>query len=125
MMQLHDLHNNLIIAIINKFSNSLWQLIVDVTINERSNIVQPLKNAYPYTSFFNMIFNHDESQVDYLGYKELFIMNDGQTQTNANRHSHITTTVNSVFSFNQEILITIFYSLFQHLLVIYLILIFM
>ena len=125
MMQLHDLHNNPIIAIINKFSNSLWQLIVDVTINERSNIVQPLKNAYPYTSFFNMMFNHDESQVDYLGYKELFIMNDGQTQTNANRHSHITTTVNSVSSFNQEILITIFYSLFQHLLVIYPIFIFM
>ena len=67
-----------------------------------------------------MMFNHDESQVDYLRYKELFIMNDGQThtqtQTNANKHSHITTTLNSVFSFNQEILITVFYSLLQHLL---------
>ena len=44
-----------------------------------------LKNAYPYTSFFNMMFNHDESQVDYLGYKELFIMNDGKTHTNTNK----------------------------------------
>ena len=34
--------------------------------------------------FFNMMFNHDESQVDYLGYKELFIMNDGQTHANTN-----------------------------------------
>ena len=65
-----------ILSIINNFPNSLWQ-IVDVTINGRSNIMQPLKNAYPYTSFFNMVFNHDESQVDYLGYKELFIMDDG------------------------------------------------
>ena len=24
-----------------------------------------------------MVFNHDDSLVDYLGYKELFIMNDG------------------------------------------------
>ena len=24
-----------------------------------------------------MVFNHDDSQVDYLGYKELFIMDDG------------------------------------------------
>ena len=39
--------------------------------------MQPLKNAYPYTSFFNMVFNHDDSQVDYLGYKELFIMDNG------------------------------------------------
>ena len=64
------------LSIINNFPNSLWQ-IVDVTINGRSNIMQPLKNAYPYTSFFNMVFNHDDSQVDYLGYKELFIMDDG------------------------------------------------
>ena len=91
MMQLHNLHNNPIIAIINKFSNSLWQLIVDVTINERSNIVQPLKNAYPYTSFFNMMFNHDESQVDYLGYKELFIMNDGQTHTHKHKQTQTDT----------------------------------
>ena len=62
--------------IINNFSNSLWQ-IVDLTINGRSNIMQPLKNAYPYTSFFNMVFNYDDSQVDYLGYKELFIMDNG------------------------------------------------
>ena len=64
------------LSIINNFSNSLWQ-IVDVTINGRSNIMQPLKNAYPYTSFFNMVFNHDDSQVDYLGCKELFIMDNG------------------------------------------------
>ena len=64
------------LSIINNFPNSLWQ-IVDVTINGRSNIMQPLKNAYPYTSFFNMVFNHDNSRVDYLGYKELFIMDDG------------------------------------------------
>ena len=32
-----------------------------------------------------MMFNHDESQVDYLGYKEFFIMNDGQTHTNTNK----------------------------------------
>ena len=64
------------LSIINNFPNSLWQ-IVDVTINGRSNIMQPLKNAYPYTSFFNMVFNHDDSQVDYLGYKELFFMDNG------------------------------------------------
>ena len=64
------------LSIINNFPNSLRQ-IVDVTINGRSNIMQPFKNAYPYTSFFNMAFNHDDSQVDYLGYKELFIMDDG------------------------------------------------
>ena len=63
------------LSIINNFPNSLWQ-IVDVTINGRSNIMQPLKNAYPYTSFFNMVFNHDDSQVDYLGNKELFFMDN-------------------------------------------------
>ena len=39
--------------------------------------------------FFNMMFNHDESQVDYLGYKELFIMNDGQTHANTNKRKQI------------------------------------
>ena len=63
-------------SVINNFPSSLWQ-IVDVTINGQSNIMQPLKNAYSYTSFFNMVFNHDDSQVDYLGYKELFIMDNG------------------------------------------------
>ena len=48
-----------------------------MTVNGRSNIMQPLKNAYPYTSFFNMVFNHDDSQVDYLGYKDLFFMDNG------------------------------------------------
>ena len=33
------------LSIINNFPNSLWQ-IADVTINGRSNIMQPLKNAY-------------------------------------------------------------------------------
>ena len=64
------------LSTINNFPNSLWQ-IVNVTINGRSNIMQPLKNAYPYTSFFNIVFNHDDSQVDYLGYKELFFMDNG------------------------------------------------
>ena len=64
-------------------------MIVDVTINGRSNIVQPLKNAYPYTPFFNVMFNHDESQVDYLGYKVLFIMNDGQTYTHTHTHANL------------------------------------
>ena len=64
------------LSVINSFPNSLWQ-IVDVTINGRSNIMQPLKNAYPYTSFCNLVFNHDDSQVDYLGYKGFFIMDDG------------------------------------------------
>ena len=64
------------LSTINNFPNSLWQ-IVDVTINGRSNIMQPLKNAYPYTLFFNMVFNHDDSQVHYLGYKELFFMDNG------------------------------------------------
>ena len=64
------------LSVINSFPNSLWQ-IIDVTINGRSNIMQPLKNAYPYTSFCNLVFNHDDSQVDYLGYKGFFIMDDG------------------------------------------------
>ena len=38
--------------------------------------------------FFKVMFNHDKSQVDYLGYKVLFIMNDGQTYTHTNTHTH-------------------------------------
>ena len=55
------------LSIINNFPNFLWQIVdVSVTINGRSNIMQLLKNAYPYTSFFNMVFNHDDSQVFFL-----------------------------------------------------------
>ena len=34
------------------------------------------------------MFNHDESQVDYLGYKVLFIMNNGQTYIHTITHTH-------------------------------------
>ena len=33
------------------------------------------------------MFNHDESQVDYLGYKVLFIMNNGQTYIHTITHT--------------------------------------
>ena len=68
-----EIQDNL--SVINNISNSLWQ-VVDVNINGRTNLMQPMKQAYPYTSFFNMVFNHDDSHADYLEYKELFVMDE-------------------------------------------------
>ena len=42
-----------------------------------------------YTMVFNVTCSHDESQVDYLGYKVLFIMNDGQTYTHTLLYIHV------------------------------------
>jgi len=61
------------LSIVNNFAQSLWGL-VDVTVNDRLEITQSMRNSYAYTTFFNKALNSEKNREDYLLYNELFKM---------------------------------------------------
>ena len=70
-------HNSL--SVVNNFGNSIWGQ-VDIQLDDRIDITQSMKNAYPYVSFFNHALNSASDRVDYLYYNELFKMDQGSTK---------------------------------------------
>ena len=68
------------ISVVNNFANSLWGN-VDVQFDDRVDIMQSMRNSYPYISFFNHALNSDSEKQDYLFYNELFKMDQGRTKT--------------------------------------------
>lgn len=68
------------ISVVNNFANSLWGN-VDVQFDDRVDIMQSMRNSYPYVSFFNHTLNSDSEKEDYLFYNELFKMDQGRTKT--------------------------------------------
>ena len=68
-----------IVSVVNNFANSLWGQ-VEVQFDDRVDIMQSMKNSYPYTSFFNHALNSDSEKEDYLFYNELFKMDKARTK---------------------------------------------
>ena len=68
------------ISVVNNFANSLWGN-VDIQFDDRVDIMQSMRNSYPYISFFNHALNSDSEKQDYLFYNELFKMDQGRTKT--------------------------------------------
>lgn len=71
------------LSVVNNFANSLWSL-VKVTLDDRVDIMQSMKNSYPYTTFFNHALNSGSDREDYLLYNELFCMDTGGKKENVN-----------------------------------------
>ncbi len=67
------------ISVVNNFANSLWGYL-DVTLDDRTDLTQSLKNAYAYQTFFNHALNSENNRSDYLFYNELFKMDEGKTK---------------------------------------------
>jgi hypothetical protein len=63
------------LSIINNFSNALWGL-VDVTVNDRLEITQSMRNSYAYSTFFSTALNTSKDRTDFLLYNELFKMDE-------------------------------------------------
>lgn len=67
------------LSVVNNFGNSIWGQ-VDIQLDDRIDIMQSMKNAYPYQTFFNHTLNSESNKVDYLYYNELFKMDQGSTK---------------------------------------------
>ena len=67
------------LSIVNNFANALWSL-VDVKVDDRTDLTQSMKNAYVYSTFFNHALNSQADREDYLFYNELFKMDEGGTK---------------------------------------------
>ena len=50
---------------------------MDITIDDRTDLTQSMKNAYAYQTFFNHAFNSESNRIDYLFTNELFKMDQG------------------------------------------------
>ena len=67
------------ISVINNFANSLWSE-VSVICDDRVELCQSLKNAYPYQTFFNHALNSENNRADYLFENELIKMDEGMSK---------------------------------------------
>lgn len=64
------------LSIVNNFASSLWGY-VDVQVDDRQDLMQSMRNAYAYQTFFNTTLNSSKDRADYLLYNELFKMDEG------------------------------------------------
>ena len=67
------------LSVVNNFGNSIWDQ-VDIQLDDRIDISQSMKNAYPYQTFFNNALNSESNRADFLYYNELFKMDVGPTK---------------------------------------------
>ena len=70
------------VSIINNFTNSLWGL-VEVKVSDRVDLMQSMRNAYAYTSYFDTILNTDPNRLDKLRKDQIFVMDTGVTKEDA------------------------------------------
>jgi hypothetical protein len=66
-------------SIINNFANSLWEL-VNVTVADRTNLMQSMRNSYAYQTFFDYCLNSDKNREDYLFCTQAWKMDSGKTK---------------------------------------------
>ena len=55
------------LSVINNLANSLWSS-VSITLDDLTELMQSMKNAYAYSSFFNHVLNNQSDHEDYLFY---------------------------------------------------------
>ena len=67
------------LSVVNNFANSLWSL-VSINVDDRLELMQSMKNAYAYSTFFNHALNNQQDHEDYLMYNEMFKMDTGGKQ---------------------------------------------
>ena len=67
------------LSVVNNFGNSIWGQ-VDIQLDDRIDITQSMRNAYPFSTFFNHTLNSESNRTDYLFYTELFKMDEGPTK---------------------------------------------
>ena len=67
------------LSVVNNFADSLWTL-VSITMDDRTELMQSMKNAYAYSCFFNHALNTQQDHGDYLLYNEMFKMDTGNKQ---------------------------------------------
>ena len=67
------------VSIINNVANAMWEL-VEVTLADRVDIMQSMRNSYAYQSYFNIVLNTHPDRSDYLFETQLFKMDSGQTK---------------------------------------------
>ena len=67
-------------SIINNFANSLWEL-VNVTVADRTNLMQSMRNSYAYQTFFDYCLNSDKNREDYLFCTQAFKLDTGKTRS--------------------------------------------
>ncbi len=68
------------LSVVNNFANALWGY-VDVQVDDRLDLLQSMKNAYAYQTFFNTALNSSANRADYLLYNELFKMDDAVSKS--------------------------------------------
>ena len=69
-------------GIINNFASSLWEL-VEVRLDDRVDIMQSMRNAYAYQTFFNNSLNTESNHADFLFSEEIFMMDEGFSKEDA------------------------------------------
>lgn len=77
--------NYLNVGVINNFANSLWEM-VEVRVDDRTDLMQSMRNAYPYQSFFNHALNNESTHAQYLLQNELFMMDQGSSKLPAEHY---------------------------------------
>ena len=70
------------VSIINNFSNALWEL-VEIRLDGRIELMQSMRNAYAYQTFFNHALNTEIDHGDYLFQNEIFLMDQGIDKADA------------------------------------------
>ena len=82
-----DMHKNL--SIINNIGGAMWEM-VEIRLDDRVDIMQSMKNAYAYQSFFNICLNSENNRNDYLFENEMFMMDEGLDKEDAeNPHAMV------------------------------------
>ena len=64
------------LSVVNNIANAIWET-VEVSVDDRLDLMQSMRNAYAYQTYFNTCLNGDSSHQDYLFATQLFHMDNG------------------------------------------------
>ena len=70
------------VSIINNIANAMFGL-VQISINDRTELCQSMRNSYAYQTYFDYCLNCDLDRSDYLNAVSAFVMDSGVTKADA------------------------------------------
>ena len=70
------------VSIINNIANAMFGL-VQISINDRTELCQSMRNSYAYQTYFDYCLNCDADRADYLNAISCFVMDEGVTKADA------------------------------------------
>lgn len=92
------------LSVINNFASSLWEL-VDVRVDDRTDLMQSMRNSYPYHCFFSNILNTETNRGDFLFENEIFKMDEGDDKADAeDTHALLEDLASAANDLNKEII---------------------